>query len=217
MSGPASFRHAERRSWSRRTREAASTIAILALLWACVSGCGTEQHFFDVTGELVVPSAQQHYDEAVRMATDWSADAYLTRVTAGVASSSGVPPTGGYLTYMFDSRTSPTEFYVARLTGGKWTSDVIDQPAGGTDSPIQPDDWILDTVDAWSIAMASGGEEFLIEHQEPSTTMKATLLYRTIGEESLLVWDVDFNILFGPRLVLMIDPKTEEILEVVTR
>jgi hypothetical protein len=217
MSRPASSRHAERPSWSERARQAASRIVILAMLWGCLSGCGSEQHFFDVTGELVVPSARQHYDEAVRMATHWEADAYLASVTADVASSSGVPPTGGHLAYIFDSRTRPTEFYVARLTQGTWTSEVISKTAAETSPTIERAQWPLDSTDAWSVALANGGEEFLLEHQEPTTAIDATLLHHTIGEESVLVWDVDFNILFGPRLVLMIDPKSGEILEVITR
>jgi hypothetical protein len=217
MSRRVVFRQCARPSWSRWTREAASTIVILVVLWASLSGCGTGQHFFDVTGEMLVPSAQQHYDEAVRMAADWKADAYLASVTADVASSSGVPPTGGHLTYMFDSRTSPTEFYVVRLTQGTWTSEVLGKTAAENSRPIEQNHWPLDSVDAWSIALADGGEEFLMEHQEPRTSIDATLLYRRVGEESLLVWDVDFNILFGPRLLLMIDPKTGEILEVITR
>ncbi len=76
----------------------------------------------------------------------------------------------------------------------------------------------MDSVDAWSIALGNGGEEFLIEHQQPLTSMDATLTHSRIGEqENVLVWEVDFVILFGPRLWLMIDPKTGDILEVITR
>jgi len=193
-------------------------LLVLVVLSTALSSCGIKEHFFDVTGDLLVPSAGEHYDEAVRMATKWKKDAYLVSLTADVASSSGVPPTGGHLTYMFESHISPTEFYVARLAWGTWTSEVVSKTAAETSPPIERKQWPLDSVDAWPIALANGGEEFLIEHQEPRTSIDATLLCRTIGEEeSVLIWDVDFNILFGPRLLLMIDPKTGDILEVITR
>jgi hypothetical protein len=217
MSGAAPFRPVVLPSWSRPARAARSAYVILVLLWASLFGCRSQHHFFDVTGELLMPSASEHYEEALLRAHEWNQDAYLTGALAHPFASSGVPPSVLGLTYHFASPTDPTAFYALRVHHDTWTSEVIDKTAAETSAPIERTQWPLDSVDAWSIALANGGEEFLREHQNPTTTMNATLSHRTIGEKSVLVWDVDFNILFGPRLVLMIDPKSGEILEVITR
>jgi hypothetical protein len=217
MSGPPSLRPVALPSWCRRGRGARSTYVILVLLWASLFGCGSQHHFFDVTGELLMPSASEYYEEALLRAQVWQNDAYLTHVDVYPFGSSGVPSNVLGITYDFESPTEPTAFYALRVHQERWTSEVIDKTPAESPPPIERGQWPLDSIDAWSIALANGGEEFLMEHQEPTTTMNATLLHRTIGEESVLVWDVDFNILFGPRLVLMIDPKSGEILEVITR
>jgi hypothetical protein len=197
----------------------ALTVVVVACLilplW--VVCCSSRQHFFDVTGELYVSSAAEHYEEALRRATEWKRDAYLFSVTADVASSSGAPPTGGDLAYYFQSITTRRSFLTLRLIDGAWTSEVNSKTSAETYPAIARENWVLDSVDAWSIALANGGEEFLIEHQEPLTSMQATLMYRAVGDEDLLVWSVDFLILFGPRLLLEIDPATGEILEVTSR
>ena len=58
------------------------------------------------------------------------------------------------------------------------------------------------------------GEEFLMQHQEPAPRIDVTLTYRPVGDEDLLVWSVHFSILFGPSLLLHIQPVTGETLEV---
>jgi hypothetical protein len=200
-------------------RIALAGVVLLGLLTVSLSmvSCASRQHFFDVTGELLMPSASEQYEEALLRAYEWHQDAYLTGALAHPFASSGVPPSLLGITYYFESPTNPTAFYALRVHQGTWTSEVISKTPAESPAPIERTEWPLDSIDAWSIALANGGEEFLIEHQEPTTSMNATLLHRTIGEDSLLVWDVDFNILFGPRLVLMIDPKSGEILDVLTR
>jgi len=55
------------------TKVVAMRLAVLASLLLCLlaSGCDGEQHFFDVTGDLVVLSAADHYDEALEYMHDW--------------------------------------------------------------------------------------------------------------------------------------------------
>jgi hypothetical protein len=192
-------------------------LLILLLLCSLAAGCRTEKHFFDVTGELHVPSAAEHYAEAMRRAIEWEADAYLFSVTADVGSASGAPPSGGDLAYYFQSIATQTSFLTLRLIDGAWTAEVIPKSSAESYPAIARDEWVLDSTDAWSIALANGGEEFLVEHQEPLTSMAARLRHRTVGDQQLLVWEADFLILFGPRLLLAIDPTTGEILEVKTR
>ena len=201
-----------------RLRLSLTVVVVVAqILPLCVVCCSSRQHFFDVTGELYVSSAAEHYEEALRRATEWKRDAYLFSVTADVASSSAAPPSGGDLAYYFQSTTTRRSFLTVRLIDGAWTSGVDSKTSAETYPAIGREDWVLDSVDAWSIALANGGEEFLIEHQEPLTSMQATLMYRAVGDEDLLVWSVDFLILFGPRLLLEIDPTTGEILEITNR
>ena len=203
--------------WRQGKAPVRLALLVFVVMSCTIAGCRTREHFFDVTGELHVTSAAEHYREALARAKDWKTDAYLTRVRAGVASSSGAPPTGGGLTYMFESPSIPRAFYTLRVTEGTWTSEVISKFAAATHSPIEREDWPLDSVDAWSMALANGGDDFLMDHQEPLTSMDATLNHSRIGEqENVLVWEVDFLILFGPRLLLKIDPKTGHILDVVT-
>lgn len=207
---------ARRSCTALRVGASAVRVACLTILFLAV-GCSGRHHYFDVTGELHVPSAARHYDDAVRRAREWKQDAYLFSVTADVASSTGAPPSGGDLAYYFQSATTGTSFLALRLIDGAWSSEEIPKTSGESYRRISRDEWGLDSVDAWSIALAYGGEEFLIQHQEPLTSMQATLMYRTLGDEDVLVWSVDFLILFGPRLLLDIHPVTGEILEVKTR
>ncbi len=67
----------------RSPQKAAIPVALLAsLIVSCtIAGCRTQQHSFDVTGELWVPSAVEHYGQALRTARDWKA--YDTNVTLG--------------------------------------------------------------------------------------------------------------------------------------
>lgn len=192
-------------------------LGLLTLSSSMVS-CASRQHFFDVTGELYVPSAAEHYEEALARAIEWKGDAYPFSLTADVASSSGAPPTGGHLAYYFESVATRRSFLKLRLAHGAWTSEVISKSSAETYPPMERENWVLDSVDAWSIALANGGEEFLIEHQEPLTSMAATLRHRMVGDHAdVLVWEVDYTILFGPKLLLVIDPTSGEILEVKAR
>lgn len=205
--------------WLKRTVPLAAAVLVGVVLSSTIIGCRTQEHFFDVSGELHVLSAAEHYDEALDQAIPWKPDAYLSRLSADVASSridDNIPDER--LTYMFDSPTDADFTYVLDFIGGSWSSDLI--PAGAVEPPIQREDWLLDSVDAWSIALANGGEDLLTEHQDPLTVMLVILEHVRVGDvEDVLVWRVVYLVEPGGpgnRLDISIDPKTGDILQVVT-
>lgn len=72
----------------------------------------------------------------------------------------------------------------------------------------------MDSVDAWSIALANGGEDYLLRQQDPMTSMAVELdRPRGFMEYGRLLWRVDFFILYGPSLDIFIDPQTGDIIE----
>ena len=193
-------------------------VLISLLLCFLISGCQTEEHFFDVTGDLVVLSAGDHYDEALDRAKQWREDAYLSGVF--------VSPTPSeerarkpWLVFDFDSLSTSEGSYVVEFDGEAWRSWVRELgPHVMRPTPIGRDDWSVDSIDAWSIALANGGEDFLLHYQEPMTGMGVQLSYRRVGSEHLrLEWTVDFSILFGPSLKIFIDPHTGDIIETEER
>jgi hypothetical protein len=177
-------------------------------------GCRTEEHFFDVTGDLLVLSAADHYEEALHRATEWSTDAYLSGIMAHPSGSEdgGRKP---FLLYRFDSPTAGGSFYSVEFDGEAWISRVTKESLSAVRPPsIDREDWSLDSVDAWSIALANGGEGFLSQYQDPMTAMSLTLHYRGGGEDvGRLTWRVDFLILLGPSLDIHIDLHTGDIIE----
>ncbi len=189
-------------------------IVILLVVGACLSGCESEQHFFDVTGELYVLSAADHYDEALERAREWRPDAYLSSVMALTgASENGVDQP--FLMYQFHSASTGDSFCSVEFDGESWSSRVTEQSLSAVrPSPIGRDDWSLDSIDVWSIALANGGEDFLLHHQDPTTSMAVELDYwRASMGIGRLSWRVDFFIVHGPSLDIFIDPQTGQIVE----
>jgi hypothetical protein len=194
---------------------AAEVLSFISLL--LIVSCGSADNSWDPVRDLSVPSAVEHYEDALRRATEWHGDAHLIVIMVGVASASGQPLTPAELGYLFQSPREQRSFLSLRLTGDRWTSEVLKPTSAATRPEIARQDWVLDSVDAWSIALANGGEEFLMQHQDPAPQIDVTLTYRPVGDEDLLVWSVHFSILFGPSLLLHIQPVTGEILEVKGR
>jgi Tol biopolymer transport system component len=177
-----------------------------------IVGCRSQEYFFDVTGELSVVSASQHYDEAVARAEDWKADAYLASIRADVGSAAD---TDGRLLFQFDSPSAPLEYYSLDFADNTWHASVEEVgPASLTQAPIEREDWVLDTVDAWSIGLANGVEDFLLKYQEPTTIMGVDLdYYRTRSGVVVLAWRVHSWLINGATTDLLIDPGTGEIIE----
>ena len=202
--------HATRRLWL--------PILVVCAISSIVFGCGTQEHFFDVTGDLYVVSASQHYDGVLERATTWMADAALVRISAGVRSAN-TPRPGPSLTFMFGAPSAPNSYYALDLEKDGWFSRVVEVGSGAAvPPPIQRDEWSVDSVDAWSIALANGVEGFLAHYQDPTTMMDVTLDYwRTRTGQEVLAWRVICSILRGPGLYILIDPKTGDIIEVEER
>lgn len=204
-----------------RSLHKALGVPLLAMLWLLsvgpqvLVGCRPTEHFFDVTGELYVQSAADHYSEALDRAQEWQPGAYLSGISSIPARSSGAGH-DAVLGYTFHSPSVPGEFMVLYYSEDVWSSEVVERdPALSLPLPIPNEDWLLDSVDAWSIALANGGEEFLLRHQDPLTNMGVSLDYwRIEADESVLAWRVDFLSLFTASLDMLIDPKTGDILEV---
>jgi Tol biopolymer transport system component len=189
-------------------------LAVLMSFLLCLltSGCQTEEHFFDVTGELVVLSAAEHYDEALARARDWEADAYLASIDASVGSAADAD---ARLSFQFDSPSNPQEYCGLDYADSRWEPSVEERgPAALTQAPIERDDWALDTVDAWSIGLANGVEDFLFTYQDPMTIMGVDLDYfRTSTGVAVLAWRVHCWLLNGPSIDLLIDAGTGRIIE----
>jgi Tol biopolymer transport system component len=197
-----------------------SVLLLCTMLCAVImtAGCRSQEYFFDVTGELSVVSASQHYDEAVGRARAWMPDVTVASVSAAVVSSNttGTVPS---LTYRFGAPSVPDSLYALDLEEYDWISRVVELgSSAAAPRPIERDDWTLDSVDAWSIALANGVEAFLVHYQEPGTLMDVTLDYwpTEIGHE-VLAWRVHCLVLYGPSLYILIDPKSGGIIDIEER
>jgi Tol biopolymer transport system component len=192
-------------------------LALLAVLGGTV-GCRNQEGVPDALGDLHVLSAADYYSEALERAMDWKADARLISIGGGVGSSTSAGD-GPSISFYFDAPSATDSMYEVRVTKDTWAPNVIEL---GSDTalapPIARDQWALDSVDAWNIAQANGGEEYLRHYQGPMTIMVLTLDYWTTraGEEKL-AWRVLYDILYGPSLDMLIDPKTGDIIEVEER
>lgn len=197
----------------------------LSLLSLWIVACGilsppTREHLADTSDDLFVLSAAEHYDQARETAVNWQTDAYLVRVSAIPASSAS--RFGPALTFMFGSPSAPHSTYVLHLLQGTWESTVLRKGAGEDMGwPIKPEDWPVDTVDAWSIAQANGGRDFLAAHRSSQTSKMLILKYQSVGTaENVLAWRVLYlahPARPGGDLDVVIDPKTGEILEVIAQ
>jgi Tol biopolymer transport system component len=181
-------------------------------------GCRTQEGVLDVAGDLYVPSAADHYPEALDRAMDWKTDAHLISIAAGVECPNS-PYGGPSITFYFDAPSAPNSILELDLTEGVWRSRVVELSSGATISaPIEREQWTLDSVDAWTIAQANGGEEFLFHYHDPTTIMAVILDHWPMGGGGeLLVWRANYMIPPSSSLDILIDPRTGDIIEVEER
>lgn len=197
----------------------------LSLLCFCIVACGivgscTPEHPAPTTDDLLVASAAEQYEEAMERVAGWQTDAYLGSVSAIPASSAS--RVGSSLTFMFGSPSAPNSVYVLDLLQGAWESTVLRKGRGEPMRwPIEPEDWPVDTVDAWHIAQANGGRDFLLAHRDSRTSKMLILEYQSVGtSENVLAWRVLYMVhpaRQGGHVDVMIDPKTGDVLEVIAK
>jgi hypothetical protein len=192
-------------------------VAVSAVSYIAV-GCGTHEQPIGGPGDLYVLSAADYYSEASDRASKWSADAYLDGMSADVAYANG-SDAGPSLSYTFHSPSAAESFYVLWLVGGTWSSEVVESQADSTmPRPIGPEQWSLDSTDAWEIAVANGVEAFLLHYRDPATMAGVTLDYWTTDSgQEVLAWAVRCSILYGPSLHMLIDPKSGDIIDIEER
>jgi Tol biopolymer transport system component len=188
-------------------------LALLAVLGSSV-GCRNQEGVPDALGDLHVLSAADHYSEALERAMGWKADARLICIAAGVGQASNTLGGPG-ITFYFDAPSAPNSMYEVDLETGSWTSRVVDLRSGASSvPPIEREQWTSDSIDAWSIAQANGGEEYLLQHRDPATIMTVILDYWPMPDRTqILAWRVSYTVLPASTLDILIDPGTGEIIE----
>jgi Tol biopolymer transport system component len=196
-------------------RLVAGCLILLALLAVLGSvGCRNHEGASDAVGDLRVLSAADHYPEALDRARGWKVDAHLISIAAGVGhASNGLDEPG--ITFYFDAPSAPNSMYEVDLETRSWTSRVVDLGSAASNvPPIGREQWTLDSVDAWSIAEANGGEEYLSYHHDPATIMTVILDYWPMRDRTeILAWRVNYTVLPASTLDVLIDPGTGEIIE----
>lgn len=220
MRAPSLPAHRQRRPSPRPRAPLLGAVSALVVLAYFATACQTQQHFFDVTGDVLVVSAADYYPQTMDEARQWKPDAHLGRIGASPAASALIMQMP-YLCYYFESASAESEFYEVRLRHGTWRGEAVSKAASSvTYPPIKREDWTLDSVDAWAIAQANGGEDFLLRHQDPLTMMAITLSHERVGDrENVLVWRVWYRVgsaTVYSALDMMIDPKTGDILRLET-
>ena len=188
------------------------------LLGCTVIACSKPTDSARPTEDLFVLSAAEHYDHALQRAIDWRDDAYLTSIGAGPGSAR-VEGDYASLMYTFESPSRPTEFHNADLWGGVWTCYSERQSRlSFTGLPIERRDWVLDSVDAWTIAQANGAQDLLRKHSGSDMLIIVQLdRFRVGAIEDVLVWRVVHSVrphVRGGHLDILIDPETGDILDV---
>ncbi|NIN66911.1 MAG: hypothetical protein GTO63_19895 [Anaerolineae bacterium] len=195
-------------------------LAVWSLLaMACMSlGCRPQEDLSEAPHDRLVPSAAHQYEEALQRARDWKADAHVRAIHANPACRTSL--LGPSLSYTFDSPDTPYAFFVVRLVGGTWTTEVIRKSRRALPVlPIEREDWPLDSRDAWSIGQANGGQDLLRSHPDCQVSTDVDLERLRVGaSENVLVWRVRYALLPrrpGGHLDIRIDPKSGQVLEVV--
>jgi hypothetical protein len=205
--------------WALRTfpfgAGGAACLATLGLLAAisALAGCGGGSAPADTGSEWIVPSAAEHYEDVLQTARDWKSDAHLISISLSAALPSS--RVGPWISYYFESPSTGSSFFEVRFMLGEWTSEVLHKgPMALTSLPIQREDWLLDSIDAWRIALANGGRDFLLHYQDQAMSKTVGLDHWRAGtEQERLAWRVDFFIVLGPSLDIFIDPENGDIIE----
>jgi len=137
------------------------------ILGGLAASCGSP---IKSEAQFTVRSVKALEARAIDEARKWRSDAYLSRVSVyALAVDSRTPPaTDDLLSFLFRSRNDLQHYYEVafeaddRIQLREW---LISDPHSADYVPIEPTDWIIDSVDAWRIAQENGGNEFLRKNQ----------------------------------------------------
>ena len=173
----------------------------------------------------IMPSAKAFLTRATEAAKKWHSDAYLHRLQIIIIDQRVQDKSGDItmtflsgLDFEFHSNADTQHDYrvsffrngdVSELQG---QAELIDLPS------IKPSDWPLDNVDAWQIALANGGSQFLEQAYQQTRygdTDCFTRLVRFASVQDKLVWDVgcQTSTIAQDLFRFWIDPQSGEIVE----
>jgi hypothetical protein len=146
--------------------------------------------------DLRVLSIKEHYPQALAVAQEWSGDAILN----GARLTFRPPEDPGDLglSYYFHSPGPPAKWLTVRIKEQEpglvvETEDGVMFPGQPLGDPVDPLQLPLDSPEALSIILQSGGAEFLARHNNPVSPIGLHLEYRkTWYSEGPLVWAVSF-------------------------
>jgi len=146
--------------------------------------------------DLRVLSIKEHYPQALAVAREWSGDAILNGARLPFRPTEGPGDLG--LSYYFHSPGPPAKWLTVRIKVQEpglvvETEDGVMFPGQPLGDPVDPFQLPLDSPEALSIILQSGGAEFLARHNNPVSPIGLHLEYRkTWYSEGPLVWAVSF-------------------------
>ena len=146
--------------------------------------------------DLRVLSVKEHYPQALAVAREWRGDAILNGARLPFRPTEGPGDLG--LSYYFHSPGPPAKWLTVRIKEQEpglvvETEDGVMFPGQPLGDPVDPFQLPLDSPEALSIILQSGGAEFLARHNNPVSPIGLHLEYRkTWYSEGPLVWAVSF-------------------------
>jgi len=146
--------------------------------------------------DLRVLSVKEHYPQALAVAREWRGDAILNGARLPFHLTEDPGDLG--LSYYFHSPGPPAKWLTVRIKEQEpglvvETEDGVMFPGQPLGDPVDPFQLPLDSPEALSIILQSGGAEFLARHNNPVSPIGLHLEYRkTWYSEGPLVWAVSF-------------------------
>lgn len=169
-----------------------------------------EEELLAVTPEEALPELRANFEDASRLAKNWSSQAALVNITVKLT---GPTKEGGTLTYVFDSPEEPGLHYTIsyKLDSGSYVRAIIPEEdfLGGGLRPIELRYWKTSYVEALQIAEKNGGADF--RRDGPVTSISLTLQH---GEpRGWLWWTVEYEAKGKSPFRLQINPFHKEVLK----
>ncbi|MBN1450710.1 MAG: PepSY domain-containing protein [Anaerolineales bacterium] len=157
-------------------------------------------------------SAKGYYDEALAIAQEWQADAYLQFADLTVRSEDGMPHKL-WLSFIFYSVDLHNEALLVFFVEGSPVESKIVRSGSGDRREIEEKDWALDGIEALKIAQGQGGNEYMSKYS--GVEIKLFLEHQKgIPESSLVVWRVSYLRPEGV-LYIVVDAVSGEVVEII--